>query len=111
MARNWLTWPHSATVTEALRLSYGVSSRLQRVPHEPLFYTGSFKGRTVELKIPAGTAIGMTNYLVHANPEIFPEPEKFIPERWLDEKGRRDRSLDGYLLSFSKGSRQCLGMK
>ncbi|WEW59639.1 hypothetical protein PRK78_005118 [Emydomyces testavorans] len=35
---------------------------------------------------------------------------KYIPERWLDHEGIRHRHLDPYLMSFSKGSRQCLGI-
>ena len=41
---------------------------------------------------------------------IFPEPEKFKPERWL--KAREEGfPLHRYLVSFSKGSRQCVGIK
>lgn len=102
---------HSATIAEGLRLSYGVSTRLQRVPHEPLYYSSIFDGRHISMTIPAGTAIGMTNYLVHHDASIFPNSNKFIPERWLNQQGARSRDLDGYLLTFSKGSRQCLGIK
>ncbi|KAF2186100.1 cytochrome P450 [Zopfia rhizophila CBS 207.26] len=95
---------------EALRFSCGVSTRLQRVPHEPLYYSGTFKGKQVELTIPARSAIGMSNFMVHNNPDIFPEPTTFRPERWLDDQGKRHRALDGYLLAFSKGSRGCIGI-
>ena len=44
-------------------------------------------------------------YLHHTNPEIFPHPTIFKPERWLD-----DPSLTKYLLAFGRGSRMCLGM-
>lgn len=47
----------------------------------------------------------MTSVLVHLNPTIFPEPKLFRPERWLDNP-----SLSRYLVSFSKGSRGCLGI-
>jgi cytochrome P450 len=41
---------------------------------------------------------------------IFPDPEQFKPERWLkaEEEGF---PLQRYLVSFSKGSRQCVGLK
>jgi hypothetical protein len=45
---------------------------------------------------------------VHRNPEIFPEPTVFDPERWLQEDSH---DLDKYLVSFSKGPRSCLGIK
>lgn len=61
--------------------------------------------------IPRGFAVGMSAFLVHSNDDIFPEPLQFLPGRWLDEKGQMGRILEQYLLSFSKGSRQCLGMQ
>lgn len=42
------------------------------------------------------------------NPEVFPSPENFIPERWLGESGKE---LEKWNVAFSKGSRQCLGMR
>lgn len=47
----------------------------------------------------------MTSTLIHLNPDIFPSPHEFRPERWL-----KNPRLDRYLVPFSKGSRQCLGM-
>ena len=47
----------------------------------------------------------MTSVLIHLNPSIFPKPREFIPERWLENP-----RLIRYLVSFTKGSRQCLGM-
>ena len=39
------------------------------------------------------------------DPAIFPDPERFDPERWLQEK-----RLDKYLTNFSKGTRGCVGI-
>ncbi|KAF2036389.1 putative cytochrome P450 [Setomelanomma holmii] len=101
----------NAVVAEGLRLSYGVSSRTPRVPHEDLVYRGEVKGRgKVEHVIPKGTAIGMSAAIMHHNEDVFPNSDTFIPERWLDEQGLRRPNMDMGLLSFSKGSRQCLGI-
>ncbi|KAI1328950.1 putative cytochrome P450 [Xylariaceae sp. FL0255] len=102
-----------ACVSEGLRLSYGVSTRLQRIsPDEPMIYKpsqGRF-GPKAEVVIPQGILVGMTSVLVHHDPEVFPDSQKFGPSRWLDKNGNRDRSLDKYILSFSRGSRQCIGI-
>lgn len=99
----------SAVICEGLRLSYGVSTRLQRInPQGPLYLK---TGGNLELEIPQNTPVGMTATLIHAHPALFPEPYTFQPERWLDERGKRHHRLDGYLLSFSRGTRQCVGIK
>ncbi|MFD8461752.1 cytochrome P450 [Streptomyces antimycoticus] len=57
--------------------------------------------------IPAGTMILYSAQALHHNPELFPEPERFDPERWLP-----DRAKDvprGALLPFGAGSHKCIG--
>lgn len=93
-----------AIVQESLRLGYGVSSRLQRVsPDKPLIFTDRATGK--EWFIPPGTPVGMTSTLMHQDETIFPNPRSFIPERWIENP-----CLDRYMVSFSKGSRMCVGM-
>lgn len=108
-----------SVISEGLRLSYGVSTRLQRINPSGLLRFRARSGRydamgnehLVEYDIPRGTAVGMTSTLIHMHPDLFPDPRVFKPERWLDEDGKRHHALDGYLLSFSRGSRQCIGIK
>ncbi|SLM41105.1 cytochrome p450 [Lasallia pustulata] len=97
-------------ISEGLRLSYGAATRLQRVSPLTSLHFKSSDGK-VESYIPPGTPVGMTSVHIHQNPDIFPDPLAFIPERWMNDQNRkREDRLDRYLLSFSKGSRQCLGM-
>lgn len=51
----------------------------------------------------------MTSVMMHHNEDIFPDSHSFIPERWMDDKQRK--YLDKYFVAFSKGSRQCVGIK
>ncbi|KAL8693461.1 MAG: hypothetical protein Q9218_001732 [Villophora microphyllina] len=91
----------SAVIQEGLRRAYGVSHRLQRIsPDIDLQYK--------EYSIPRGTPVGMTSVLMHNNPSFFPSPNTFDPDRWLGADAQR---LKKYIVPFSKGSRQCLGMK
>jgi len=90
----------SAVVKEGHRRSYGVMHRLQRIdPENAIEYNG--------YSIPAGTPVGMSSKIMHDDPSVFAEPEKFDPERWL-RPGAEE--LNKYLVPFSKGSRMCLGM-
>lgn len=45
---------------------------------------------------------------VHNNTCIFPNPQTFTPDRWLQPDSG---DLDKYLVAFSKGPRSCLGIK
>ncbi|KAL1876934.1 hypothetical protein Daus18300_002540 [Diaporthe australafricana] len=56
--------------------------------------------------IPKNTLVSMSLSLQHVDPEVFPEPNKYNPERWLGEYNPR---MDDYMQPFSKGSRDCLG--
>lgn len=44
------------------------------------------------------------------DPTVFPEPAEFKPERWIEAKQKNTR-LDRYMVSFGRGSRQCVGIK
>lgn len=96
-----LTIHETACITEAVRMMAGITSRSPRVPHEDMKYHN--------YTIPAGTAISQMTYVVNYNPEIFPKPLEYHPERWTEaaEKGVR---LDRYMTSFSKGTRNCVGI-
>ncbi|KAK2013577.1 cytochrome P450 [Colletotrichum eremochloae] len=91
----------SAVIREGLRLSYGVTTRLPRIAHHDIEYKG--------YRIPAGTPVSQSPYFVLMHPSVFPEPQKFRPERWIEAEEQSKR-LDRYLVSFGKGSRQCLGI-
>lgn len=56
-------------------------------------------------EIPAGVMVVPCMYLTHRLPDIYPEPERFRPERFIGRK------IDPYeWLPFGGGTRRCLGM-
>uniref|UniRef100_A0A1I7V2B6 DUF19 domain-containing protein n=1 Tax=Caenorhabditis tropicalis TaxID=1561998 RepID=A0A1I7V2B6_9PELO len=57
--------------------------------------------------IPKGITVIHQISTVLSDPEIFPEPEKFTPERFIDEKGNLKKVEE--LVPFSIGKRICLG--
>ncbi|KFY49221.1 hypothetical protein V496_10164 [Pseudogymnoascus sp. VKM F-4515 (FW-2607)] len=89
-------------VQECIRLSYGVCTRLQRIaPDETLPFNDGNK----DWHIPPGTPVSMTSVLIHHDESVFPDSRKFLPERWIGNP-----QLYKYLVSFSKGTRQCIGI-
>ncbi|MFE0062280.1 cytochrome P450 [Streptomyces sp. NPDC059003] len=58
-------------------------------------------------RIPAGTIMAYSPYLVHRKPEDFTDPDRFDPDRWDDHTSAlASRSL---LIPFSAGPRKCIG--
>lgn len=53
------------------------------------------------------TLVFISPYTLHYRPEIFPDPDRFDPDRWLPEQeARRPRSS---FLPFGAGPRVCIG--
>jgi cytochrome P450 len=56
------------------------------------------------VSLPAGTGVFASIIWAHTNPEVFPQPERFLPERFLN----RTYSPFEYL-PFGGGNRRCIG--
>ncbi len=93
-----------ACITEAIRLSYGLSARNPRTRRTtPLQYAS--------WTIPPNTNVSMTIPEVSHDESIFPNSYSFIPERWLDSPtAPNGLPLERYLVCFGRGTRSCLGM-
>lgn len=104
----------SAVVAEGIRMGWGVTTRLPRIANdEDLVFTDKTRNGK-KWVIPRGTPVSSVGYFVLSDPMIFPDPHTFKPDRWLrteaDGSVKRNVKLEKYLVSFGKGSRQCLGM-
>jgi cytochrome P450 family 110 len=55
-------------------------------------------------ELPAGVGVSPAIYVTHRRPDLWPEPERFRPERFL---GTRPSS--GQFFPFGGGVRRCLG--
>jgi cytochrome P450 len=91
--RDRLPWTR-AVIDEALRL-YPPAWAISRRSHRD----DVVGGRTV----PAGTLAIISPWLVHRRPDLWPDPESFRPERFVDATART-----GYL-PFGQGPRLCIG--
>ncbi|CAH1249928.1 CYP3A7 [Branchiostoma lanceolatum] len=87
-------------INETLRM-FPASQRFDRVCKTDTEVNG--------LHIPGGTIVTFPVWAIHYDADIWPEPEKFKPERFSkEEKEARDPYA---FLPFGAGPRNCLGMR
>lgn len=101
-----------AVVQEGTRLAEPVTNRQILVaPEEDLIVRGSSSSGSGagDIVIPRGTPVSQTFRDVLLDPEIFPEPREFDPDRFARAAEAGER-LDRYLVSFSRGGRSCAGI-
>ncbi|XP_040917720.1 cytochrome P450 3A27-like [Toxotes jaculatrix] len=87
-------------VNETMRL-YPIATRLERISKASVEVNG--------VTIPKGTVIVVPLYALHHNPDLWPNPDTFKPERFSKEN--KD-NIDPYaFLPFGAGPRNCIGMR
>lgn len=93
-----------AVIHEGLRLGVANPVRLTRTVPPTGLDIGPYH-------LPGGTNVGAAAYVLHHNPEVYPAPFKFQPERWLNEQSEKDtrRASDRDWIPFGLGSRVCIG--
>lgn len=91
--------PYTANVIkESMRLMPPVWS-IGRVPNQDTEIMG--------YSFPKGAGVNILIYCVHRHPDIWENPDTFIPERWEDE---RINAIPKYAyLPFAGGPRICIG--
>lgn len=91
-----LTLPYlDAVCNEAIRL-HPILAECARIPIQPMEIAGHH--------IPAGRAMAISIVGIHHDPTLYPEPDRFRPERFLE----RNYSVYEFL-PFGGGHRRCLG--
>jgi len=66
-------------------------------------------GRTIDgYRMPERTIVSCQAYSVHRmDDEVFPDPDRFDPGRWLSKEGDAERKR--LLFAFANGGRGCIG--
>uniref|UniRef100_A0A4W6CQW1 unspecific monooxygenase n=1 Tax=Lates calcarifer TaxID=8187 RepID=A0A4W6CQW1_LATCA len=83
-----------SVVNESLRL-YPIAARLERVAKSTVEING--------LVIPKDMVVMVPTWPLHRDPDLWPEPEAFKPERY---------NIDPYTyMPFGAGPRNCIGMR
>ncbi|CAG5046105.1 unnamed protein product [Parnassius apollo] len=114
---------HIQEVTEGKEITYELLSELTYLEgflletlrlHPPLSRverkcTKNYVLPGTNIKINVGDLLAIPVYGIHMDPNIYPEPHEFRPERFIgEEKNNRPSHL---YLAFGAGPRNCIGMR
>ncbi|KAK6364743.1 hypothetical protein LTS17_011848 [Exophiala oligosperma] len=87
-------------IKEGLRIDTAVPGSTPRyVPPGGSYIKGNY--------LPGGSIISAQAYTTHRDPKVFPDPERFYPERWLNATPEMNKL---YIPFGADGPRKCIGM-
>lgn len=89
-------------ISESLRLMCPVVA-MDRVASE------DYHIKDYDVHVPKGTIIYLAYYAIHNDPDYWPEPSKFDPERFNSEN--KHKITPGSYAPFGIGSRACIGFR
>jgi cytochrome P450 len=78
-------------------------------PAAGVFRIASKDVKIGEYLVPKGTIVFASFFAIHLDPKIYPDPEKFDPERFTAEENVKRHAYAW--LPFSVGPRSCIGSK
>ena len=89
-------YPHSSTdITQSVQVPYKCTKAYPITPD----YT-----------VPVNSMVIPSFYPSLHDPEIYENPDEFIPERWLDPNGKANANPKNYLV-YGAGPHRCLGLE
>ncbi|KAF5973885.1 cytochrome P450 monooxygenase [Fusarium bulbicola] len=67
-------------------------------------------GRTLaRVFVPEHTVVTSSVLALHYDGEVYSDPDRFLPRRWIDSSEEERKALDAQLVPFGYGGRICLG--
>ncbi|KAJ9642786.1 hypothetical protein H2204_002434 [Knufia peltigerae] len=113
--RSSLSLPISFTVANSLPYLGACIREAMRV-HPSV---GLLLGRTVPKGgaticnhyVQEGTEVGINPFVLHHDPQVFPEPNDFLPERWLSSESTEEhlKKMNRCFFAFGHGAHTCSG--
>lgn len=94
-----------AVIKEALRLFPAASSTRGGEPGYSIKETSGLQYPT------SGFLVWVVHQAMHRDPAYWPQPDSFMPQRWLDPEGHPLHPVKGAWRPFEFGPRNCIGQK
>ena len=89
----------SAVLKESLRMRPNSTPLPRITPHDHSVSLADVHD------ISPGTRVNSFQWFVHRDPKKWDQPDRWMPERWLDEK----KGEEGLVWAFGSGPRGCVG--
>ncbi|XP_031772912.1 probable cytochrome P450 6a14 [Apis florea] len=110
-SKNDEEWKHE-TVKKMNYLEKIFQETLRKYPSVPFLNREIIEDYTFEsnkVTVPKGLKIWIPTYAIHNDPDIYPDPEKFDPERFSEDNIKQRHPM--YFLPFGHGPRNCIGIR
>lgn len=92
-----------ACLMETLRLHAAIPGPEPRItPTKPTSLAGS-------PPLPPGVRVSSQPYTLHRRADVFPDPEAWKPERWLEAREEQKAEMGRWFWAFGSGGRMCIG--
>lgn len=92
-----------ACLMETLRIHAAIPGPEPRItPSRPTSLAGS-------PPLPPGVRVSSQPYTLHRRADVFPEPEAWKPERWLEASEEQKAEMGRWFWAFGSGGRMCIG--
>lgn len=104
-----------ATLMETLRLHAAIPGPQPRITPSPSSSSSSKQQQqhgthlAGSPPLPAGVRVSAQPYTLHRRASVFPDPESWKPERWLEATDAERAEMGRWFWAFGSGGRMCIG--
>lgn len=98
-----------AIMMETLRLHAAIPGNQPRMTPNVPTTLGDTESGIAFASLPPGIRVQAQAWSLHRNSKVFPNPDEWSPDRWLDSDNSTQREMSRWFWAFGSGGRMCVG--